>query len=356
MEIIKRCVSRIRFLFEFSVKALSLIVQKERKTIYLFGSPAHSNMGDQAQTYCIEKWCNKYIPGYDVFIFQLYFSNPFMLKILRRIIHKEDILFCHSGYHITDLNDEKRAYFNVIRLFPDFPVTIFPQTVHFVRSKEEETRTGRIFDAHPDLTLLCRDAVSYSTAGGLFQKTRLLPFPDIVTTLIGFYSFTNKRDGVLLCKRNDIESFYSADEVDGLISRLNTVTKIDITDTTLKINYRKIIRNRKEVLERIFDQYSRYAVIITDRYHGVIFSLIAGTPVIILKLTNHKLTSGVDWFPQDIFDGYLTVAENLEEAYNLALEKINNPVHKKLPAYFQEHYYSRLIGQLHLGGNLCSAR
>jgi exopolysaccharide biosynthesis predicted pyruvyltransferase EpsI len=312
-------------------------------------------MGDQAQTYCIEKWCTEYIPGYDVLILQLYLSKPFMLNILRRIIHKGDILFCHSGYHITDLYDEKRVYFDVIRLFPDFPVTIFPQTVYFMAA-EEETRTAQIFDAHPDLTLLCRDAVSYRKAGELFKKTRLLPFPDIVTTLIGSYSFINKREGVLLCKRNDKESFYSTDEIDGLISRLNEVTQTGITDTTLAMNYRKIIRNRKNVLEMIFDQYSKYAVVITDRYHGVIFSLVAGTPVIILKSTDHKLTSGIDWFPQDIFGDYITIAENLEEAYNLALEKINNPVHKKLPVYFQEHYYSRLIGQLHLGGNLCSAR
>lgn len=51
---------------------------------------------------------------------------------------------------------------------------------------------------------------------------------------------------------------------------------------------------------------SHYKVVITDRYHGTIFSLIANTPVIIIKSTDHKVTTGADWF-KGIYDDYVYV-------------------------------------------------
>ena len=57
-------------------------------------------------------------------------------------------------------------------------------------------------------------------------------------------------------------------------------------------------------------------VTITDRYHGTIFSLCAGTPVIILKTTDHKVTTGADWF-KGVYDDYVYVAKDLDDAYSL---------------------------------------
>jgi exopolysaccharide biosynthesis predicted pyruvyltransferase EpsI len=232
-------------------------------------------------------------------------------------------------------------------MFPDFPITIFPQTIYFT-SKSEENRAALILESHPDLTLLCRDTVSYNKAKEFLKRTNLLLYPDIVTSLIGNYAFKGRREGILLCKRNDKESFYSNSEIDNLLSCLNKITQTHITDTTLNINYRNIIKNRKKYLENIFLQYSKYSTVITDRYHGMIFSLIAGTPVIIIKTNDHKLTSGLNWFSHNIFKEYVSIAENLNDAYDLALINIKNPVKNILPAYFQENYFNTLIDHLHL--------
>ena len=325
-----------------------LLFRKKKKMIYLFGSPGHSNLGDQAQTYCIQHWCCKNLPEYGLFIFRLAISRNIILLFLRKIIGKDDILFCHSGYHLTDLYDEKKVYYKIIELFPDYPITIFPQTIQFI-DKGEEERCSRIFEKHSDLTLLCRDEVSYKNAKRMFKYTTLLLYPDVVTMLIGDYSFSNVRNGVLLCKRNDKESFYTHEQIDVLIKRLSDISKVEITDTTIPVSYKHIAKRRKEVLEDIFDEYSKYQVIITDRYHGTIFSLIAGTPVIVLQSTDHKLSSGVDWFPKDLFGDYITAAENLDIAFNLALDRIKRPVNKEIPKYFQEKYYDILFEKLSFG-------
>ena len=95
------------------------------------------------------------------------------------------------------------------------------------------------------------------------------------------------------------------------------------------------------MLKEQFDYYSRFKLIITDRYHGTIFSLIAGTPVIVLKTSDHKLSSGVKWFPEE-FKDYVTFAENLDEAYEKAAMMMNKQLTHQLPPYFKENYYDKL--------------
>lgn len=323
---------------------------KKNKMLYLFGAPAQSNLGDNAQTYCIQCWCNEHLPDYEFFVFRYLFSTTLVLKTLRMFIHKDAILFCHSGYHITDLYNEKRAYCRLIELFPDYPITIFPQTVNFI-NKAEEKKIAGVFDSHPNLTLLCRDAVSYESAKNIFRRTKLLMYPDIVTTFIGKYFFSSVRNSILICKRNDKESLYNNEEIEGLIERLRKNIKVEITDTWAPIKYGKIVKKLREILEGVFDEYSRYQVVITDRYHGIIFSLIAGTPVIVLGSSDHKLSSGIAWFHKEVFGDYIAFAENLDAAFNMALNKINNPPKGNLPPYFKEKYYDVLLGKLSLGIN-----
>lgn len=64
---------------------------------------------------------------------------------------------------------------------------------------------------------------------------------------------------------------------------------------------------------------SHYRLVITDRYHGAIFSQIVSTPTIVLSSADHKLSSGVKWFPKEQFTNYIAYANDLDEAYQLAI-------------------------------------
>ena len=92
-------------------------------------------------------------------------------------------------------------------------------------------------------------------------------------------------------------------------------------------------------------EFSRYKVVITDRYHGTIFSLISNTPTIVIGSTDHKLSSGVDWFKGiKEFEKYIFFANSLEEAELLA-KKIyseNYDYNYQLPTYFNDMYYEKL--------------
>lgn len=308
--------------------------------IFLFGSPHHSNMGDQAQTYCILKWFEKNYPNHEVCIFTLRETTNLVLNLIRSRIKKEDKLFCHSGYHMTDLYNEQDAYLRVIRLFPDFPIVLFPQTV-FYKTSEAAINTASVLNKHGNVTLLCRDEISFNSAKTLFTGCKLLLYPDVVTSLIGTVKYCHPREGILLCIRNDKEAFYSKEQISALSSKLESVSSVSHTDTTVSLPFSYIKQRRENVIFGIIEDYSKYKVIITDRYHGTIFSLIAGTPVIVIASSDHKLSSGVKWFP-DSFKEHVCYAENLEQAYEYAVSKFNQQLEYSLPPYFKENYWDLL--------------
>lgn len=334
------------FCFYDTILMNKKIKSKHNKNrIYIFGSPNQVNLGDQAQTYCIERWLKSNYPNHELFIFTYFTITNTILKSIRNTINRNDLIIIHSGYHITDLYNLIDKYCKIIELFPDFPIKIFPQTINFEKDKEKEKYVSNVFNKHGNITLMCRDEISYKKAEIIFNNCKLLLYPDIVTSLIGKIKYNFPRKGILFCMRNDKEAYYSSEAIDKLRAKLSPIpTKLKDTDS--KLFYRKIQKNREQVLNNKFKEFANYKVVITDRYHGTIFALIANTPVIVLSSKDHKLSSGVKWFPKD-FGHFVTFANSLEEAYSLAKQLYQENLHKnQLPDYFQSNYYSILKEKL----------
>jgi len=318
------------------------------KNAYLLGAPYHSNMGDQAQSFCTAKWIEKNFIGYEIIIIdsrslQLY--DDYLLNQIKKYIKREDIIILHSGYHTTDLYLlEENLQRKVIKLFDNKKLVIFPQTVNYV-SKIEEEKSKKIYNNHSCMTMLCRDEISYSKAQLLFPKVKTILFPDIVTTYIGKNHYSNDRKGILLCLRNDKESIFGDDEISSMKDNLSIIDKVEITDTTINENAYKIIKNREKYLYEIWNEFSKYKLVITDRYHGTIFSLVANTPVIVLASSDHKLKSGVKWFPND-FSEYVYFEEDVSRIVNKVNEIYDLELKYELPDYFCKEYYDKLIDLL----------
>lgn len=327
------CIKRTLYLI------YNMLVGRERKIVFVFGTPAHTNLGDQAQTFCINKWINNNFPDYGVRFYNLMETSNFLLFLLHRTIRKKDKIICHSGYHLTDLYQEQDVYCKLAQMFNDRPIWIFPQTIYY-KDENNIKHTAAIFNSHGHITLMARDEISFETAQKYFKRCKLLLYPDIVTSLIGTMKFRHLRDGVLFCIRNDIEAFYSKEQINSLKDSFKII-KVEQTDTTLTLPFKEIVRDRGRYIQQICEYYSQFMVIITDRYHGTIFSLISGTPVIVLKTSDHKLSSGVKWFPEE-FKDYVYFAENIEDVHDLAMSILDKKLTHQLPPYFKENYYDKL--------------
>ncbi|MCK4983261.1 MAG: polysaccharide pyruvyl transferase family protein [Victivallaceae bacterium] len=340
---IKKC---IRYLYIRKQTArLSQISRggKQYKIFYL-GIVEHSNLGDLAQYYCIKRWIRSNYPDIDVIEFETstVVDDRFgFIDKLRKVLMDDDIIFFQSGYTTQDLGGNHDLMHRIIiDNFPQTQIVMMPQTIFF-QSHERRQLTAESYNQAKHLLFLARDRISYEEALRMFPDITVKLFPDIVTTLIGHYYYDYQRDGILFCCRNDSEKFYSDGQIIDLRKQLDKLMPTDMTDTSLPVKHKTICRDLQHYIEAEIERYAHYKLIITDRYHGTIFSLIANTPVIVIKTTDHKVTTGVEWF-RGIYDDNVFLAESLEQVYDLAKSILSKEYSYRLKPFYEEKYYNKL--------------
>lgn len=319
-------------------------ISENKKKVFYLGVPAHNNLGDLAQGVCIRRWIQKHYSEYECVEIEtnaLVNTRFPLLKKLKKLYKTGDFIIFQSGYTTTDLGgyaDEMHRA--VIQMLSDAHILMMPQTVFFEK-KENKKRTSEVYDTAHNMLFLARDKVSEKISREMFQQLQIELFPDVVTTMIGNYSFDNKRDGIVFCCRDDGEKFYSDDEIQKLIENCKTFCKVDRTDTTKQGRRAEIVKNAEQLILEEVEKYSKYKVMITDRYHGTILSLVAGTPVIIIKTTDHKVVTGAEWF-HGVYDDYVYLANDLTEAYEIAQIIYDKELSYKLEPYFEKQFYDKL--------------
>ena len=330
----------------YAIGAIKKLLEVDitQKRIWYFCVPTHSNLGDQAQACCIEKYFR--ISFSDHIVFKLS-NNAFdfyeekILMILKEKIKETDLIFFQSGYTFTGIHPYENMHRKIVENFPYNKIVFLPQTVKFKNQKILEN-VQNFYGKYDNIYFFARDKISYDIYKSIFPEHRNVHcFPDIVTTEIGNYDFNNnERNGILLCVRNDVEKLYSFQEISLFKEKLQKIAKVSLSDTNSETKENSLKEYWKKIEETI-DDYAQYQVIITDRYHGTIFALIANTPVIILKTTDHKVVTGADWF-EGVYEDYVYVVNDLEEASQVAQQIVTGFEYRKLPSYFKEKYYDRL--------------
>ena len=326
-----------------------LIEQDEPQRIFYLGITQHSNLGDLAQHYCIRQWLKEYFPGVPVYMFE---SDSVVEKQfgfidkLKKVIRPNDLIVFQSGYTTQDLGgNHEQMHRMVIDAIPEANILMMPQTIFF-QNEENRKRTSISYNKAKKMLFLARDKYSGSQAREMFPNIRVYDYPDIVTSLIGTISFPRQHMGVYFCQRNDGEKLYSNESLNALKKRIRkNGDKVTSGDTSLSLPYFIIRKYLKYFIEREIAKFAKYDVTITDRYHGTIFSLIAGTPVIIIKTTDHKVVTGAEWF-RGIYDDYVYVATDLDDAYRIYLDIKNKKLSHHLSSHFNDEYYSAKLRKL----------
>jgi exopolysaccharide biosynthesis predicted pyruvyltransferase EpsI/coenzyme F420-reducing hydrogenase beta subunit len=193
------------------------------KRIFLFCAPTHSNLGDQAQLMCWIRLFQEWYPNYTLIKVPTKYRRFETLRTIHKVIKSDDKIFIHSGYLIFDPHPELPFILDIVRDFYDHHITILPQTVNLMDGWYQHIVSG-IFNSHSDLTLMCRDEVSLKKAEAMFPNVKLKLMPDVVTSLIGndqFQYANSRRKGALLCVRNDLEKYYTDNQINSLRQKLD---------------------------------------------------------------------------------------------------------------------------------------
>lgn len=325
-------------------KSLKNALLDSTPKIFYIGIPVHKNLGDLAQGVCIRKWLKKHYPERTIIEIEtgaLVDTHFSLLRLLSKCYNPNDYIVFQSGYTTTDLGGHSdEMHRAVMEAIPNAKILMMPQTIFFEK-KENQERTSYVYNKMHNMLFLARDKVSYDMALKMFPDINVQLYPDIVTTLIGKEEFSYERNGIMMCCRDDGEKFYSDEELSVLENKLKAISALSRTDTTKDGSTKDIVSNAEKYIYDEIDKYARFKLVITDRYHGTILSLAAGTPVIVLKTTDHKVTTGADWFA-DCYKDYIYTAKDLDDAYRTAEDVLKKNLKYKLYPVFEEKYYDTL--------------
>ena len=335
-----------RILNENKQRLKSVCIKED--DIFYFGVPYHLNAGDMAQTYCIRNWLKENYPGRDIYEFNTAaLLDKSFLKGLKEKSGPDNMIFFQSGYTSHEKHLDHGMHKIVVQFFPQNKIIFMPQTVN-ITTPAELYSTAKIFGEHHHLLFLVRDRMSYEMIETAFSSNHvnMLMYPDIVSSLIGSDKFQindTPRKGVLMVIRNDSEKFYGTQEIYKIRDAMIKLGEdVEITDTTLKgLDYNSFYNDFEEIFYSLIKKWASAKLVITDRYHGTIFSAIANTPVIVLATNDHKVKGGYEWFVKEKYSS-VYYADSPEETVERAQFVLNHYTLVKNDNAFKVKYYDTL--------------
>jgi exopolysaccharide biosynthesis predicted pyruvyltransferase EpsI len=272
-----------------------------RQRIALIDFPNHSNVGDSA-IWLGELSCLRALgspaPCYTC---DLRTYDP--RQLARRLGNGTIVI--HGGGNLGDLWPEHQLLRErILSDFPSNPVLQLPQSIWF-REPAALKRAARIFDAHPDFTLLIREHQSLEIARNEFRTTSVL-CPDLAFHLGAQERRTGASVSAIWLTRTDHEAAHDAlpadppglvadwlDEPPSLLHALNqwltrTPTRARVLRDLLSATYEPLARQR---LQRGCDLLSRGHIVVTDRLHAHILCLLLNIPHVLFDNNYGKLSS-----------------------------------------------------------------
>ena len=336
------------FIFKMKLKRKVSLTAKflkelkpSNKKVFYFGVPIHENLGDTAQMYCIRKWININYSDCELVEIETWVSyNKKIRSLIKELLVPNDIIIIESGATFSNIHDDHEMHRYILSEYTDNKVLFMPNTVNIFDEKEIK-KTAALFNNHYKAVFLARDPESLRMVTPYFNNKRIYLFPDIVTSLIGNIHFNEQRNGILVCKRIDGEKKYTDSETKILMKKLCNLSNTDLTDTDFESTPEYTYNHVEEEIIKKIKMFASYDVVLTDRYHGMIFSLIANTPVVVLATKGHKVREGALWFKKD-YPNSIWFCESPESAYSQVELLVNQKIRCENKSFYKEQYFDKL--------------
>lgn len=279
---------------------IASVLPRTRPVVYL-DYPVHDNIGDLL----IHQGADAFLEEHGYTVLGRFSMHDFAhrgseaavvlkpsIRDLDALVRRGCIIVLHGGGNFGDLWPQFQAFRElIVARYRDTPIVVLPQTIHF-SSIERRRRSARALAAHRQLFIFVRDRESLAfvqeacAGGGLM--------PDMAHQLWGRPQFTanNAAAGTLVLRRRDRESrnvggapaHFDWPQLNRGPSRLllRALRKWQTIDNPL----RHVVPNerlwriyRDRLVSRAIAQFEPYAVIDTDRLHGMILGALLSKEV-----------------------------------------------------------------------------
>lgn len=255
-------------------------------------------------------------------------------------VTREDVILLTGGGSFGDLwPAAQRMREDILRTFPHVRIVQLPQTIHFA-SDDALQRARAAVGAHPDVTLLVRDARSLELARRAFDAQVQL-CPDMAVALGPLPRRQSPTRDVQWLLRTDLESALPQDaerpalsddwivEAPSALRSLSYLLMGAVRRPLMQSLARHLLMQlypalAQERLMRGRRLLEQGRVVVTDRLHGHILSWLSGIPHVVLDNSYGKLSSHFATWMRDA-DG-VAWATSVDEAAEQAAMLASLPV------------------------------
>ena len=272
---------------------------------FIFLAADYGNIGDLAITAAQDAFLSKTLGGYTVIRVPISKTRTQLQSIKKQIKPRDLVTIIGGGNMGTMYPDIEELRQLVIRSFPCNRIVCFPQTLDWGESPASSRalqRIVKVYSRHPDIHVCVRESITRNKLTELFKhhsNVNVCWVPDIVMSAtagtLGARDCTQP-SGILRCLRDDRESLLSAEQYANLDAALaNTGYPIEKTDTHAG-GMQLDEAHCAQLLADKLSQFRKARLVVTDRLHGMILCLLAGTPCLVLPNANHKIRqTWLDW-------------------------------------------------------------
>lgn len=317
---------------------------KNKKNIFLLGTPLHGNLGDHLIAEAEKQFFEDFLPQYNFVDIPMPVYSKCKKK-LKSLVCNDDIIVISGGGWLGNLWLHNENYVrNMIKSFPNNKIIIMPQTIFYEdneNGRKEMEITKEIYNSHKDLRFCLRDKKSYDYVTKHILKNNNFScylLPDMALTYKNDLDLKDNRKDALVCFRKDREKVLSDEEAQKVREYIWS-KGLDTWDTTTVYLYGISLKQRKKAIESKIMEYSKAKIIVTDRLHSMIFAAISHTPCVALDNVTAKVSGVYEWIKNL---KYIKLAKNAQEAIVMIDELLCYQEETEYKFNTKEHFWPLL--------------
>lgn len=317
--------------------------KSQKKKILLFGTPMHGNLGDHAIAIQERYFFEDFFPDYEYWeiLMPMYHIQK---KIIRNIVRSKDLVVISGGGWMGNLWMHNECVIReIVQKYNNNKIIILPQTIYYtpdICGEKEYRTTKEILKQHSDIHIFAREKKSYDFLKQKFEfigNSNVYLAPDMVLygkNILVEEKCTISKKVINICIREDceseqenIEDFYKKIEQNYNVRKISTVIKSPV-----------ILKKRTSELKKSWTSFKYAELTITDRLHAMLFSVLNGTPCIVLNNKTGKVFGVTQWLD----DTNMVIKVNsLSEVFE-KLESTTIWEHKKYDREKLLNYFERI--------------
>ena len=307
-------------------KLQTVFANNDRPRFILMLTPTHGNLGDHdiamGELKLLEELCQ------DMQIIEVSeLVYDACKEDLKTLITKQDIILIQGGGFFGSLYPESHgARREIIDHYRDNKIICLPVSIYYA---DDETGYAllqcdkMVMSESKKLTLMVRDEVSFALAKKEFKGLDVLLTPDCAVALEkDNFIPIKERHCVVFVWRRDKEKVVDSDILPNIVRKLPKGTPYTIIDNVGKKRFNATTRSI--AVEHQLERIGAAKVVVTDRFHGVVFAAITHTPVIAFPSMDTKIVAGIKWFSDLPYVHLVEKLSDAERLLNLYLSETTN--------------------------------